>query len=108
MVDPDRWVEVLDGQRYVRKVRANGTVSVDGTFYSIDQAWHGRYVGLRIQAATRVFLVEYREQVLKAVPIKGLVGEQMPLEVYLEQMRAEAQTQYIAGRPVGRQLRLPV
>ena len=28
-VDPDRWLEVVDGQRYVRKVRANGTVSVD-------------------------------------------------------------------------------
>jgi hypothetical protein len=108
MVDPDRWVDVLDGQRYVRKVKSNGTVSVDGTFYYIDQAWHGRYVTLRLQAATRVFAVEYREQVLKEVLIKGMVGEELPLEVYLEQMKVEAQTQYIGGRPVGRQLRLPV
>ena len=35
-------------------------------------------------------------------------GEVLPLEVYLEMMKAEAQTQYIAGRPIGRQLRLPV
>lgn len=103
-------VETLrqQGQRYVRKVKSNGTVSVDRTFYYIDQAWHGRYVTLRLQAATRVFAVEYREQVLKEVPLKGMVGEELPLEVYLEQMKVEAQTQYIGGRPVGRQLRLPV
>jgi transposase InsO family protein len=108
MVDPDGWVDVLDGQRYVRKIHKNGTVSVDGTLYYIDQAWQGRYVSLRIQAANRAFMVEYREQVLKVVPMKGLVGEVLPLEVYLEQMKVEAKTQYIAGRPVGRQLRLPV
>jgi hypothetical protein len=28
-VDPDRWLKVLDGERYMRKVRANGTVSVE-------------------------------------------------------------------------------
>jgi hypothetical protein len=108
IVDPDRWVDVLDGQRPVRKVKRNGTVSVDGTFYYIDQAWHGRYVTLRLQAATRVFAVEYREQVLKEVPLKGMVGEELPREEYLEQMKEEAQPQYIGGRPLGRQLRLPV
>ena len=107
-IDPDHWVEVLDGQRYVRKIRSNGTVSVDGAVYYIDQAWQGRYVSLRIQAAQRSFVVDYREQVLKTVPLKGLVGEVLPLEAYLEMMKAEAQTQYIAGRPIGRQLRLPV
>ncbi len=108
MIDPDRWVEVLDGQRYVRKIGRTGSVSVDGRLYYIDQAWKGRYVSLRINAMGRVFVVEYREEVLKEVPIKGLVGEQVPLEIYLEMMRVEAQTQYVIGRPVGRQLRLPV
>jgi hypothetical protein len=108
MIDPDRWVEVLDGQRYVRKVHKNGTVAVDGTLYYIDRAWQGRYISLRIQAAKRAFVAEYREQVLKELPMKGMVGDKLPLDVYLEQMRVEAQTQYIAGRPVGRQLRLPV
>jgi hypothetical protein len=108
LVDPDRWVEVLDGQRYVRKIRNNGTVSVDSTLYYIDQAWQGRYVSLRIQAAKRVFVVEYREEVLKELPIKGLVGEKLALEVYIDQMKVEAQSQYIAGRPIGRQMRLPL
>ena len=33
VVDPDHWLEVLDGQRYVRKVGRTGAVSVDGTLY---------------------------------------------------------------------------
>ncbi len=108
MVDPDRWLEVLDGQRYVRKIGRTGSVSVDGRLYYIDQAWKGRYVSLRLNATGRTFVVEYREKVLKEVPIKGLVGEPLALEVYLEMMRVEAQTQYVGGRPVGHQLRLPV
>ncbi len=107
-VDPDHWLEVLDGQRYVRKVRSNGTVRVDSVSYYVDQAWAGKYVSLQVAATERVFVVEYREQALKQMPIKHLVGERLPLEVYLEHITTEARTQLVAGRPVGQQLRLPV
>ena len=76
--------------------------------YYVDHAWAGKYVSLQIDARERVFVVEYREQVVKQLPIKGLVGEQLPLEVYLELITTEARTQLVAGRPVGQQLRLPV
>jgi integrase-like protein len=108
VIDPDRWVDILNGQRYVRKVRANGTVSIDNTRYYIDQAWEGKYVTLRLDASTRSFIVEYREQALKQLPIKGLVGEVLPLSTYLELIAREARTQTIAGRPLGQQLRLPL
>jgi hypothetical protein len=107
-VDPDRWLEVLDGQRYVRKVRSHGMVSVDSVGYYVDQAWAGKYVSLKIDAHQRVFVVEHREQVVKELPIKGLVGERLPLGVYLEQIGREARTQRVAGRPIGQQLRLPL
>jgi hypothetical protein len=107
-VDPDHWLAVLDGQRYVRKVRSNGTVSVDSVGYYVDHAWAGKYVSLQIDAREHVFVVEYREQVVKQLPIKGLIGERLPLEVYLELITTEARTQLVAGRPVGQQLRLPV
>jgi hypothetical protein len=41
-VDPDRWLDVLDGQRYVRKVRPNGTVLVHTSAYYIDQTRVGQ------------------------------------------------------------------
>jgi Integrase core domain len=107
-VDPDRWLEVLNGERYVRKVRASGTVSVERSMYYIDQAWAGKYVTLRLDAANRSFMVEYREQPIKQVPIKGLVSEVLPLSTYLELITREARTQTVAGRPMGQQLRLPL
>ena len=105
-VDPDRWLEVLDGQRYVRKVGREGTVKVDGVRYYIDQRWVGKYVSLRIDAAQRAFVVEDGEQPIKGLAIKGLIGETLPLEVYLEHMMQEARTQHVVGRPIGQQLRL--
>ena len=74
MVDPDHWLEVLDGQRYVRKVRSNGTVKVDSVYYYVDQAWAGKYVSLQLDATQRAFVVEYREQPIKTLPLKGLVA----------------------------------
>jgi hypothetical protein len=106
MVDPDRWLEVLDGRRYVRKVQANGVVSVNHVGYYVDHTWAGKYVSLRIDAAQRVFVVEYREHAVKAIPINGLIGKPMALEVYLAHMALEARTNQVMGRPVGYQLRL--
>jgi hypothetical protein len=105
-IDPDRWLEVLDGQRYVRKVHRNGTVRMHTSAYYIDQMRAGQYVSLRIDAAQRSLVVEQQEQVLKTLPIRGLVGERLPLEQYLEHLRYEARTHTVGGRPVGRQLRL--
>lgn len=105
-VEPDRWVEVLDGERYVRKVRSNGTVTVENVRYYVDQAWAGKYVSLQLDAQQRSFRVEYREHGIKLVPLKGLVGETLSWEAYLEHISLEARTTLMAGRPVGQQLRL--
>ena len=83
-------------------------MSVDTSVYSIDQAWAKKYVTLRLDAVSRSFVVEYREQPIKQVPIKGLVGELLPLSTYLEHITREARTQTIAGRPIEQQLHLPL
>jgi hypothetical protein len=106
MVDPDQWLTVLDGHRYVRKVRGNGTVSVDGVAYYVDQTWSGKYVSLRLDAQQRSLIVEERHQVIKALPIKGLVGECLPLDDYLDLITQEARSQLVVGRPIRQQLRL--
>jgi Integrase core domain len=105
-VDPDRWLDVLDGQRYVRKVQPNGSVQLHTSTYYIEQARRGQYVSLRIDAPQRCLVVEYGEQVLKTLPIRGLVGERMALEDYVAHLCAEARSAMLVGRPVGRQLRL--
>lgn len=107
-VDPDRWLEILDGERYVRKVCSSGTISIDNTIYYVNQAWAGKYVNVRLDAPERVFTVEYHEQTIKQLPIKGLFGEPLPLETYIQLMAQAARTQLIAGRPFGYQLRLPL
>jgi hypothetical protein len=107
-VDPDRWLEIVNGERYVRKVRANGTVSIDNTIYYVDQAWEGKYVSVRLDAAERAFVVEYRERPVKQLPIRGLLGERLPFDTYVDLMAQSARSQTIAGRPVGQQLRLPL
>ncbi|GAB4426094.1 MAG: IS481-like element ISRm20 family transposase [Chloroflexi bacterium OHK40] len=107
-VDPDRWLDVLHGERYVRKVRTNGTVTVDNRLYYIDRHWAGRYVSLCVDAPSRAFSVEYREEAIKQLPIRGLLGDPMPLSAYLDVMTQAARGQAVAGRPIGQQLRLPL
>jgi hypothetical protein len=80
MIEPDAWLTIVDGERYVRKVRANGTVSVDEVSYYVDQAMAGQYVSLCLQADKRAFVVEVRNHTLKEIPIKGLLGDPLPLD----------------------------
>jgi hypothetical protein len=61
---------------------------------------------VRIDAAQRSFVVEYEGQMLKPLPMRGLVGARMALEDYLDHLSDEARTAVIGGRPVGRQLRM--
>ena len=102
---PDK-VDVLDGQRYVRKVQPNGRVQIHTSTYSSDQARRGQYVSLRIDAAHGRLVVAYGDQVLKTLPSKGLEGERLALEDDRAQLSAEARSAMLVGRPVGRHLRL--
>jgi Integrase core domain len=108
VVDPDRWVVALDGQRFVRKVTADTHVSVDDERYYIAQALVGQYVTLRVDAATREFVVEHQDQEVKRLPIKGLGGGPLPFDAYLTRMCAEARADRRAAHTVGRQLALPL
>jgi hypothetical protein len=71
LVDPDGWIAVLHGQRYVRKVRQTTSVSIDTVRYYISQALVGKYVTLRIEASDRTFVVEHEGQEIKRLPIHG-------------------------------------
>jgi Integrase core domain len=93
-VDPDRWLEAIDGQAFARSVQPNGNVLVDLRPSSIRQALAGHQVVLVVRAAERVFDVWLGRERLKAVPIKGLYGQRLPFEQYAERMQEEARSDY--------------
>lgn len=90
MIDPDRWLKMVDGQLFKRRVNPSGTVQVDKHKYYIGRAHRGRSVVLQVDAANQQFQVELANKPLKTIPIKGLEHRQMPLEEYLEFISQQA------------------
>ena len=84
MVDPDRWLETVDGQLFTRRVNPAGTVQVDKRKYYIGRAYQGRTVVLQVDAAHKQFKVELANPPLKTLPMKGLEHGLMPFDDYLE------------------------
>jgi transposase InsO family protein len=93
LVDPDAWLELIDGRRYVRQVRPNGTVVVEHTPYYVGQRLAGQRVALAVAAAERVLVVYHGDTVLKQLPLRGLRGEILVFDRYLQLMEREARAQ---------------
>ena len=93
LVDPDAWLELIDGRRYVRQVRPNGTVVVEHTPYYVGQPLAGQRVALAVAAAERVLVVYHGDAVLKQLPLRGLRGEILVFDRYLQLMEREARAQ---------------
>jgi hypothetical protein len=94
VVDPDHWLQTINGHLFKRRINHAGTVKVDKRTYYIGRAYHGRYVVLRVEAATQQLVVELEGQKLKELPIKGLQRRQMPLERYLDFIRQQAVSEW--------------
>jgi hypothetical protein len=95
-VDPDQWMQTVDGKRYVRKVKQDGTVLVAEDRYYIKQALAGQPIVLQVEAAARAFVVFHRQQIIKQVAIKRLRGEPMAFSDFLTLMRQEARSHWRA------------
>lgn len=102
MVDPDRWLQTIDGQLFKRRVNYAGSVKVDKYPYYIGRAHRGRYVVLKVDAANQQFVVELAGEVIKTIPIKGLQNQLMPFVQYLEFICQQAVSNwrlYLRKRP---------
>jgi hypothetical protein len=108
VVDPDRWLAVLDGQRFVRKVAADTSVSVDNQYYYLAQALVGTFVSLRVDASAREFVVEQQDRELKRLPIKGVGGGLLPFAAFLDRLCAEARAERIVHHRFHNQRQLPL
>jgi hypothetical protein len=105
-VDPDRWVEALDGCVYARRVQADTRVRVDKAYYYINQQLVGQQVTLRVDAAARAFVVEHAGTLVKQLPIKGLVGACLPFATFVTVLCEQARSEWRRRARVSRQLRL--
>ena len=89
-VDPDAWLGPLDQKVYLRHVGRDGCVDVDLATYYLGPQMAGWSVLLQVRAQSRQFAVWHQDQVVKLLPIKGLVGQEMALDDYLQYILQEA------------------
>lgn len=108
LVDPDRWVEALDGQCYVRKVGKDTRVAVDEGPYYLSRSLIGKQVNLRVDAAAREFVVEDEHQEVQRVPIKGLGHAPLPFDAFVEWIGEEVRYDRLHRSRSGSQRRLPL
>ena len=93
MVDPDSWLQSLDGMHLERKVDRHGMIRVDLKSYYVSAALAGQRVSVRLDAAT-LSLQMYREaQLVRTAPIKGIVGRMLSFDQFIEHMAHQARAQ---------------
>src|SRR5215472_14166132 len=68
-VNPDAWLQAVDGQAFARRVGADGCVTVDHEPYYISQSLAKQQVVLFVNAAERSFDVWLGKEGVKRVPI---------------------------------------
>jgi hypothetical protein len=90
LVDPDAWLPLIDGRRYVRQVRPNGTVVVEHTPYYVGRRLAGQRMVLAVVAAERALDVYHGDTLLKRLPLRGVRGEILLFDHYVALMEREA------------------
>jgi transposase InsO family protein len=89
-VEAHGWLTELDGWHVERKVNASGLVQLDLRRYYVDVHRAGQRVTLQVQAATRSLLAWHEGILLKTLPLRGLVGQSLSFERFVESMQQQA------------------
>jgi hypothetical protein len=98
LVDPDAWVQRIDGRAYVRRVKDDGCVIVGEAIYYAGRDLGGQEVALRVDAAAREFVVVHGGSERRRVPIKGLLQRILPFDAFVDHLTAQARTERHAFR----------
>ena len=77
-------------QQEIGQVPGVQRVDVDLATYYIGLQMAGRAVLLQVEAHNRQFAVWHQDQIVKRLPIKGLVGQEMALDEYVQYIQQEA------------------
>lgn len=89
-VDPDAWLQDMDGQAMVRRVDGHGKITIDCHAYFVGQRFAHQQVSASVSAATGQFLIFSQAALLKTCPIQGLQGRWLPFEKYVSLMEDQA------------------
>jgi hypothetical protein len=93
LIDPDRWLDSLDGQAFVRRVGSDGCVEVDHESSYLGRDRAKQQVSVFVNAPDRLFDVYQGPQRLKSLPIKRLHGGLWPFERYVTLIVQEARSE---------------
>lgn len=91
-VDPDHWLQKVQGKFYKRRINANGSVQVGNYTYYIRQALKGHQVLLQVDAPAQQFKVLLDGQLIKQVAIKGLHQGALDFDAFVELTCREAES----------------
>lgn len=105
-VDPDAWLNQINGRLFRRRVQPNGSVKVDRRSYSVGRHFKGQMVSLKVDAQTREFHVFHRRQKIKSIPIKGIYNMEVGFQDYLTLICEEAKTEWRQVKRLVRDRRL--
>jgi Integrase core domain len=93
-IDPDRWLERVNGQAFVRKVQSDASLTINHERYYVPRELAGQQITCLINAPEKQFDMWQAGSRIKSVPIKGLYGKTMPFDEYIELMKQEARSEY--------------
>jgi hypothetical protein len=93
-VDPDRWLEQVRTQVFVRQVQSDGSRTINHEQYSVPRQLAGQPVTCLINVPEKQFEIWQASSHVKSVPIKGLSGRTVPFEESVELMKQEARSEY--------------
>jgi hypothetical protein len=93
LVDPDAWLPLIDGRRYIRQVQANGTVHMEHTRYYVGRRLAGQRVALAVATTERSLIVYHGDTAIKQLPLSGLRGEVLIFDRYVDLMQREARAE---------------
>jgi hypothetical protein len=93
VVDPDAWLQHYHRHGFRRRVRSNGTVSVDNDRYYVGKQYAGQQVLLVVDAADKQFEIWHKNQRLKVCPIRHLFHGELALADYVDFMLRAAQSE---------------
>ena len=89
-VNPDSWLDTLNGLHVTRKVDAHGMISIDLKRYYVSSQLVGYRVDVHLDAATRSLHVFHQQKLIKTLAVRGLVGTFLSFEQFLLHMLHQA------------------